>query len=338
MIAAEIAKGRGDLRGKRRRCSRKRWPTRPAAPRSGWSAQAQLASLAIAQRQPDRAAKLRSRTRRGRRGCASSSAHRFQAVVSAATGRVLSRLRPMRSSNERHAPSAPSSRRLVPWPRAGRAAIGSPPRSRPGRRRCVSSPIARARCCSRTRLAPSAIIPLGRLPGPACARSIYRPRARSKRPSGGLPRHDRQLARRSAGTRQGRRGTGCISCSSLLHAIPYGASVVVVRRRRAARHKLRNAAGRRAASRHYWIEDVEVQVAPSLSLLTGRARPRPRPRELLLIGDPTPRAPEFPALGYAPAEMASIVASLSPAGTSTTHDGDRASRRLSRRGRSGSSP
>lgn len=61
------------------------------------------------------------------------------------------------------------------------------------------------------------------------------------------------------------------------------------------------------ARRHYWIEDAEIQIAPSLSMLTVSARPKPRDPALLLIGNPTPRAPEFPALSYAPAEMTSIV-------------------------------
>lgn len=59
--------------------------------------------------------------------------------------------------------------------------------------------------------------------------------------------------------------------------------------------------------RHYWIEDAEVQIAPSLSMLTASAIRKPRDPALLLIGNPTPRAPEFPALSYAPAEMTSIV-------------------------------
>ena len=61
-------------------------------------------------------------------------------------------------------------------------------------------------------------------------------------------------------------------------------------------------------TRHYWIADAQVQVAPSLAMLTT-ARPRTRDRgdRLLLIGNPTPRPPEFPALSYAPAEMTSIV-------------------------------
>ncbi len=50
---------------------------------------------------------------------------------------------------------------------------------------------------------------------------------------------------------------------------------------------------------HYWIEDAEIQIAPSLaSLATTQPAPSQR-RSLLLIGNPTPRAPEFPALGYA---------------------------------------
>jgi CHAT domain-containing protein/tetratricopeptide (TPR) repeat protein len=63
---------------------------------------------------------------------------------------------------------------------------------------------------------------------------------------------------------------------------------------------------------HYWIEDAEIQIAPSLALLhasrqttrqaTGDRRP------LLLIGDATVEEPEFPALKYAPVEMRSVAA------------------------------
>jgi len=59
--------------------------------------------------------------------------------------------------------------------------------------------------------------------------------------------------------------------------------------------------------RHYWIEDAEVQVAPSLSMLVTVPRARTAEPRLLLIGNPSPRAPEFPALRFAPAEMSAIV-------------------------------
>jgi CHAT domain-containing protein len=59
-------------------------------------------------------------------------------------------------------------------------------------------------------------------------------------------------------------------------------------------------------SRHYWIEDVQVQVAPSLAMLTTDAS-KASDGQLLLIGNPTPRTPDFPALSYAPAEMTGIV-------------------------------
>jgi CHAT domain-containing protein len=59
--------------------------------------------------------------------------------------------------------------------------------------------------------------------------------------------------------------------------------------------------------RHYWIEDAEVQVAPSLSMLATVPRTRTLEPRLLLIGNPSPRAPEFPALRFAPAEMSAIV-------------------------------
>ncbi|MEZ5284778.1 MAG: CHAT domain-containing protein [Vicinamibacterales bacterium] len=59
---------------------------------------------------------------------------------------------------------------------------------------------------------------------------------------------------------------------------------------------------------HYWIEDATIQIAPSLAMLqgvgAGSALPSAAaPASLLLVGNPTPRAPEFPALSYAPAEM-----------------------------------
>jgi len=62
-----------------------------------------------------------------------------------------------------------------------------------------------------------------------------------------------------------------------------------------------------APARHYLIDDLAIQVAPSLAML--EAAPRRGPGgPLLLVGNATPRPPEFPALGYAPAEMAGIKA------------------------------
>jgi hypothetical protein len=58
--------------------------------------------------------------------------------------------------------------------------------------------------------------------------------------------------------------------------------------------------------RHYFVEDADVQVAPSLSMLHARAARTAAGPRLLLIGNPTARAPEFPALRFAPAEMSAI--------------------------------
>jgi CHAT domain-containing protein len=63
----------------------------------------------------------------------------------------------------------------------------------------------------------------------------------------------------------------------------------------------------------FWIEDVDIQVAPSLSLLTATDPGMPANPSLLLIGNPTPREPDFPALGYARGEMADIAARFPPA-------------------------
>jgi len=60
------------------------------------------------------------------------------------------------------------------------------------------------------------------------------------------------------------------------------------------------------SKRHYWIEDAEVQIAPSLASLTTTKAAPSEVRSLLLIGNPSPRAPEYPALGYAAAEMTDI--------------------------------
>jgi CHAT domain-containing protein len=101
-----------------------------------------------------------------------------------------------------------------------------------------------------------------------------------------------------------------------------------------------------AAKRHYWIEDAEIQIAPALSMLTmaegtphakasasanatadkspERSALTNRAPSLLLFGDPAPRPPEFPALKYASAEIASV-SKYFPADGVVTYQGDRAS-------------
>jgi len=61
--------------------------------------------------------------------------------------------------------------------------------------------------------------------------------------------------------------------------------------------------------RRYWIEDVEVAVAPSLGTLSARAvQPggRKHSESVLLIGDPVSADPSFPQLRYASAEMTAV--------------------------------
>jgi len=56
--------------------------------------------------------------------------------------------------------------------------------------------------------------------------------------------------------------------------------------------------------RHYWIEDVEIVVAPSLAALTVKPpKAHPAEQSVLLIGDPVPADPKYPSLKYASAEM-----------------------------------
>jgi CHAT domain-containing protein len=60
------------------------------------------------------------------------------------------------------------------------------------------------------------------------------------------------------------------------------------------------------ARRHYWIEDVEIQSAPALSLLSVGSEAPHATTSLLLLGNPSPREPEFPGLKYASAEMEGV--------------------------------
>jgi len=56
--------------------------------------------------------------------------------------------------------------------------------------------------------------------------------------------------------------------------------------------------------RHYWIEDVEIVVAPSLGALTVKPlKASASERSVLLIGDPVPADSKYPSLRYASAEM-----------------------------------
>ena len=59
--------------------------------------------------------------------------------------------------------------------------------------------------------------------------------------------------------------------------------------------------------RHYWIEDVEIAVAPSLGTLSVRPPAgKTTERPVLLIGDALPADPKYPSLRYASAEMTAV--------------------------------
>ena len=63
----------------------------------------------------------------------------------------------------------------------------------------------------------------------------------------------------------------------------------------------------RLQGRHSLIEDFGIAVAPSLAMLNTRpSPPPPSRRSLLLIGNAIARAPEYPGLKFAGAEMASV--------------------------------
>jgi CHAT domain-containing protein len=76
--------------------------------------------------------------------------------------------------------------------------------------------------------------------------------------------------------------------------------------------------------RHYLIDDFEIAVAPSLAMLNARSATTPAPgRSLLIIGDATARAPDYPRLKFADAEMTSVARHF-PAGRVTSYQGERA--------------
>lgn len=80
--------------------------------------------------------------------------------------------------------------------------------------------------------------------------------------------------------------------------------------------------------RRYLIDDLQLQIAPTLALL-GRPREALSTRSLLVVGNPTPRNPDFPSLRYASAEMSGI-ASHFLGDASRTYQGDQATPRAFR--------
>ena len=85
----------------------------------------------------------------------------------------------------------------------------------------------------------------------------------------------------------------------------------------------RSGDGSASAPRHYWIDDVTVQIAPSLAMLQAGSRLAAAP-SLLLVGNAAPHLPEFPALSYAAAEMDGVRSHF-PAASVTVVAGERAS-------------
>ena len=76
---------------------------------------------------------------------------------------------------------------------------------------------------------------------------------------------------------------------------------------------------------HYWIEDVQSAVAPSLSVLNEHEEPlrSGAPGSLLMIGNPVSPTPEFPSLTYAHEEMEKVERGF-PAGEKVIIAGSRA--------------
>jgi CHAT domain-containing protein len=92
----------------------------------------------------------------------------------------------------------------------------------------------------------------------------------------------------------------------------------------ATNYELRATSHEPRVDRHYLIEDFEVAVAPSLAMLSARAPSTTAPaRSLLIIGNATARAPDYPSLKFAGAEMTSVARHF-PAGRVTSFEGERA--------------
>lgn len=72
------------------------------------------------------------------------------------------------------------------------------------------------------------------------------------------------------------------------------------------------------AARHYLIEELALQIAPSLFALE-RSSSRTALQPLLLVGDADPREPQFPALPSAKIEMASVSEHFAPGAVTELH-------------------
>ena len=78
------------------------------------------------------------------------------------------------------------------------------------------------------------------------------------------------------------------------------------------------------ANPRYWIEDAEITLAPSLSLLSAGGRhPVSTAPSMLLIGDPRSAGDDFPQLKYAAAEMDALPAAF-PGLTKAVYRGEEA--------------
>ena len=62
---------------------------------------------------------------------------------------------------------------------------------------------------------------------------------------------------------------------------------------------------------HYWIQDVTLEIAPSLAM-GGKPQDKPANRRLLLLGDPLSGDPTFPPLAHAAREIASVKQNFTP--------------------------
>jgi CHAT domain-containing protein len=95
----------------------------------------------------------------------------------------------------------------------------------------------------------------------------------------------------------------------VLPLVPAGSTVVLVADR--ALHDVNFEMLPVGSPRRYWIEDVTIEVAPSLGIL-ATARPRAaRPSApVLLVGDPAPQSPGLAPLAHAGSELDAIASAM----------------------------
>jgi len=103
--------------------------------------------------------------------------------------------------------------------------------------------------------------------------------------------------------------------------LPPGARVVIVPDGALHRLSFETLPVYRGDQRHYWMDDVVIAIAPSFGVFHRSAKSGGS-RRALILGDPVSASPDFPALQYAPKEIAAVRAHV-PVGSLVTGEAAR---------------